>query len=172
MSRTIKKPYTKGKAVSKHCRNSNGKCLYCLGNRTYKNAKRLLASLFMLAVITSCGKRTTSNQSTYNKTDSLSVENSRILSQNIRLNDLYTLVPFDPLKPMIIDGKHYFNVSIRYDKSKFEDFKIEENTKIIEIKKENKSQNKTTEKKDNSNLWIGIVFVAGILIIIFVRTGR
>lgn len=127
--------------------------------------------LFLLLILASCGKRTASNQSTYIKTDSLSVENSRVLSQNIRLNDLYALVPFDPLKPMIIDGKQYFNVSIKYDKSKFEDFKIEENTKIIEIKKENESKSKLTEKKDNSNLWIGIVFVVGLLIIIYIRTG-
>ena len=39
MSRTIKKPYTKAKAISKHCRNSSGKCSYCVGNRTYKNTK-------------------------------------------------------------------------------------------------------------------------------------
>lgn len=41
MSRTIKNPYTKAKAVSKHCRNSSGKCSYCVGNRTYKNKKHL-----------------------------------------------------------------------------------------------------------------------------------
>lgn len=38
MSRTIKKPYTKAKRVSKQCRN-NGNCDYCRGNRTYKNIK-------------------------------------------------------------------------------------------------------------------------------------
>ena len=39
MSRTIKHAYTKAKAISKHCRNSSGKCYYCVGNRTYKNNK-------------------------------------------------------------------------------------------------------------------------------------
>lgn len=125
--------------------------------------------LLLLLIITSCGKRTTSNQSTYFKTDSLSVQNSRILSQNIRFNDIVELVPFDNSKPMIIDGKKYFNVSIRYDKSKFEDFKIEDNIKIIEVSKEDKTSNKQTEKKDNSNLWIGIVFVVGICLVLYFK---
>lgn len=38
MSRTVKKAYTKARAVSKRCRN-NGDCPYCIGNRTYKNKK-------------------------------------------------------------------------------------------------------------------------------------
>ena len=42
MSRTIKHAYTKAKAISKHCRNSSGKCYYCVGNRTYKNNKKKL----------------------------------------------------------------------------------------------------------------------------------
>ena len=41
MSHTKKHPYTKAKAVSKHCRNSSGKCEYCKGNRTYKNDKMI-----------------------------------------------------------------------------------------------------------------------------------
>jgi hypothetical protein len=128
--------------------------------------------LLILLIITSCGKRTTSNQSTYFKSDSLSIENSRILSQNIRLNDIGELVPFDSSKPMIIDGKYYYNAIIKYDKSKFDDFKIEDNIKVIEVSKEDKTSNKETEKKDNSNLWIGIVFVVGLLIIVYVRSGN
>jgi hypothetical protein len=128
--------------------------------------------LLLLLILASCGSRKTNLSKVNIKSDSLSVENSRILSQNIRLNDIGEIVPFDPLKPMIIDGKEYFNVSIKYDKTKFEDFKIEENTKIIELKKDINTKNKLTEKKDNSNLWIGIVFIVGILIIVYFRTGR
>lgn len=45
MSRTFKHKYTKAKAISKHCRNSNGRCSYCVGNRTYKNKKYLKTSI-------------------------------------------------------------------------------------------------------------------------------
>jgi len=40
MSRSIKHPYTKAKAVSKQCRN-NGNCPYCRKNRTHKNDKHI-----------------------------------------------------------------------------------------------------------------------------------
>jgi len=52
MSRTNKHPYTKSKAISKHCRNSSGRCSYCVGNRTYKNEKHL-------------PKRTTTNETSF-----------------------------------------------------------------------------------------------------------
>lgn len=128
--------------------------------------------LLLILLITSCGKRTTSNQSAYFKSDSLSVENSRVLSQNIRLNDIGELVPFDNSKPIIIDGKYYYNAIIKYDKSKFNNFEIKENTKVIEIKTENKSENKETEKKDNSNLWIGIVFVVLLFVFLWFKMGK
>jgi len=170
MSRTIKKPYTKSKKIDKQCRN-NGNCSWCRGARTYKNTKRLLGTLFMLIIITSCGTRKTYNQSTSFKSDSLSVENSRILSQNIVLNDIYTITPFDASKPIIIDGKTYSNVRINHDKSKKYSNKKKEIKKLNRVKKETETKNKVTEKKDNSNLWIGIVFVAGLLIIFYVRSG-
>jgi len=128
--------------------------------------------LLIFLIIVSCGTRKTSNQSTSFKSDSLIVENSRILTQNIVLNDIYTITPFDASKPIIIDGNTYFNVTIKYDKSKFNNFEIKEATKVIEIKKETETKNKVTEKKDNSNLWIGIVFVVGLLIIVYVRSGN
>ena len=40
MSRTIKKPYTKSKAVDKSCRGKRGSCSTCSENRQYKNTKR------------------------------------------------------------------------------------------------------------------------------------
>ena len=39
MSRTIKRPYTKGKAVSVGCR-CHGSCGYCLANRMYRDRRR------------------------------------------------------------------------------------------------------------------------------------
>lgn len=35
-----RKPYKGGKAIDKNCRNHGG-CPWCLGNRTYKNRKRI-----------------------------------------------------------------------------------------------------------------------------------
>jgi len=125
--------------------------------------------LLLLLIITSCGTRKTSNQSTSFKSDSLSVENSRILTQNIVLNDIYTITPFDASKPIIIDGKTYFNVTIKYDKSKFNNFEIKEVTKVIEIKKETENKNKETEKTDYSNTIIGIVFVISLFVFLWFK---
>jgi len=125
--------------------------------------------LLLILLIVSCGKRTISNQSTSFKSDSLSVENSRILSQNIVLNDIYTITPFDASKPIIIDGKTYFNVTIKYDKSKFNNFEIKENAKVIEIKKETEAKNKVTEKTDYSNKIIGIVFVISLFVFLWFK---
>ena len=36
-----RKPYHKAKKVSKLCRN-HGACSWCMGNRTYKNRKRMV----------------------------------------------------------------------------------------------------------------------------------
>jgi hypothetical protein len=40
MSNTIKKKYTKSRAVSKQCRN-HGKCSYCANGRMHKHNKKL-----------------------------------------------------------------------------------------------------------------------------------
>lgn len=125
--------------------------------------------LILLLLIASCGKRTTSNQSTYFKSDSLSVENSRILSQNIKLNDIYTLEPFDSNKPMIIDGKYYYNAVIKYDKSKFEDFKIEESEKAISNKSESGTSNKETIKTDYSNTILGSIFIVCLFVFLWLK---
>jgi hypothetical protein len=128
--------------------------------------------LLTLLLIVSCGTRKTYNKSTSFKSDSLSVENSRILSQNIILNDIGELMPFDSNKPMIIDGNYYYKKIIKHYKSKFEDFKIDESNVIVSDKSESETENKVTEKKDNSNLWIGIVFVVCLFIFLWFKTGK
>ena len=64
--------------------------------------------LFVLIILFSCGTRKTSQQKTTFKSDSLSIENTRVLKQNIELRDIYSIKPFDALKPMIIDGKELY----------------------------------------------------------------
>lgn len=86
-------------------------------------------------------------------------DKSYILSQNVRLNDIGELVPIDNTKPFIIDGKEYFNVSIKFDKSKFEDFEL--NKKEIGTVTGNSeiTDNKQTEKSDNTILWVFIALI-------------
>jgi len=98
--------------------------------------------LLILLLLISCGTRKTSQQKTTFKSDSLSIENTRVLKQNIELRDIYSIKPFDVLKPIIIDGKEYFNATIVYDKSKFDNFEVSEGEKVIRIETEKEVKNK------------------------------
>ena len=113
--------------------------------------------IFLLCL--SCGNRKTELSKVSFKSDSLSVNNSRILKQNIILKDIYQILPFDPLKPLIIDGKSYFNASITYDKSQFNSFEIAEIHKKIQILQEEELKKKVVEKKDYTILYALIVFI-------------
>jgi len=133
-----------------------------------KSVKYFLAINLLIGVVTSCGgTRKTSLSKVDIKSDSLSVENSRILKQNIVLNDIGKIRAFDPLKPFFVDGKEYFNATIEYDKSQFNNFELQEVSKIIELKKDTKTKYKITEKSDNTILYIGIAFVICLFIFLW-----
>ena len=121
------------------------------------------ASIYLVIALTgaaiSCGNRKTAHTKTSIKSDSLSVENTRILKQNIVLHDIGQIRAFDPLKPFFVDGKEYFNASIIYDKSAFNNFELLEGTKIIELKKDVFVKKKDIEKTDYTILYLGIIFI-------------
>jgi len=110
-------------------------------------------------LLCSCGTRSTSKE--YHEITSKNTFNdsSFILTQNVRLNDIGELFPIDNTKPFFVDGKEYFNVSIKFDKSKFEDLKLEhKNIGTVTGSSEIKS-NQATDRKDNTMLWLGIVLI-------------
>jgi len=115
--------------------------------------------LLILLLLISCGTRKTSQQKTTFKSDSLSIENTRILKQNIELRDIYSIKPFNVLKPMIVDGKEYFNATIVYDKSKFDNFEVSEGEKVIRIETEKEVKNKESEKTDYTILFALLFFI-------------
>jgi predicted acetyltransferase len=121
------------------------------------------ASIYLVIALTgaaiSCGNRKTTQSKTSIKSDSLSVENTRILKQNIVLHDIGMVRALDPLKPFFVDGKEYFNASIIYDKSAFNNFELLEGTKIIELKKDVFVKKKDIEKTDYTILYLGIIFI-------------
>ena len=115
--------------------------------------------LLIIFLIVSCGTRKTSQQKTTFKSDSLSIENTRVLKQNIELRDIYSIKPFDALKPMVIDGKEYFNATIVYDKSKFDNFEVSQGEKVIRIETEKEVKNKESEKTDYTILFALLFFI-------------
>lgn len=83
-------------------------------------------------------------------------DKSYILTQNLRLNDIVELAPINNTKPFIVDGKEYFNVSIKFDKSKFDNFEIEK--RKIETSTGKSEINETKQTTKNNN-WIFIVLI-------------
>ena len=128
-----------------------------------KNNYPLLLSatiaVIILLLLSSCGTRKVSNKQTTFKSDSLIIENKHVLSQEIILKDIFILKPFDTLKPMIIDGKSYFNVVITKDKSKINKTEDKIENKVSSIKKESETKIKESEKTDNTLLYIGLFLI-------------
>jgi len=129
-------------------------------------SKFLFIFSITILFLSSCGgTRQTASEYFKVKSNYDFTDKSYTLNQNTKLNDIGELNPIDNSKPFFVDGKEYFNVSIKFDKSKFEDFEL--NQKNIGTSKGNFeiTDNKQTEKSDNTILWIGIacVIVTGII---------
>jgi len=113
--------------------------------------------ILILLLLCSCGgTRKTDTQ--YH--ESLEVNNSYSEGTKVVLGNSFKYTPFDNAKPMILDGKEYNNVIVSNDKSAV----------IVKWKKETQyitrtiTVYRTTEKKDDTILWICIV-LGSILII-------
>jgi hypothetical protein len=99
------------------------------------------------------------------KKDSVSIQQNAIsIKESI---DEFEIVPIDTAKPLIIEGKKYFNAAIRLKKTNRE---VVDTTKIvvakseertIEVKKEEekKSVDKKVEKKSFTFIWLWILLI-------------
>jgi len=134
--------------------------------------KTILKTIIILLLLSSCGTRKVSNKQTTFKSDSLIIENKHVLSQEIILNDIFTLKPFDTLKPMIINGKSYFNVVITNDKSKINKIEDKTENKVLSIKKESETKIKESKKTDDAVLYIGLFFVLCLFVFLWFYLKR
>ena len=117
--------------------------------------------ILILLLFISCGTRKVENT----QKDSIVVQNSYSQGSKIVLNNSFTYTPLDTLKPMVIEGKTYENAIVSNDKSKTV---IKWKDRII-TKKEIVYKTKFIDKKDNSNIWVGIVFVLVIGLVIYFK---
>ena len=133
-----------------------------------KNNYPLLLSatiaVITLLLLSSCGTRKTDKKYHEIKSNYSFNDSSYILTQNVRLNDVGELIPVDNTKPFIVDGKEYFNVSIKFDKSKFNDFELNQTYTGTVNGESEISDNRQTEKKDNTLLYLGIILIVGCLV--------
>ena len=124
----------------------------------------LLAILILL--LFSCGTRKTDTSYQKQSKDSITIENNYTQATKTILMDVFTAHPIDALKPMWIDGKKYQNAVISRDKSEvhYRTINIDQVHDIYRTHDISKTKN--VAKTDNANLWIGLFFVFGILLVI------
>ena len=128
--------------------------------------------VLLLATYCSCGSRKVDIQHREFKSDLSVVDSSYVLTQNSRLNDTGEFTPIDNTKPFMVDGKEYFNVSIKFDKSKFDSIKIDKKNISTVSSTSEITDNKKTEKTDYTILIIGLAAVLLIGAILFFRFGK
>ena len=135
-----------------------------IAHNYWKNA----VILILLCVIScSCGSRKVDRQHHEFKSDLSVVDSSYILTQNIRLNDIGELTPIDNTKPFIVDGKEYFNVSIKFDKTRFDSIKIEKKNISTVSSTSEITDNKQTKKTDYTILIIGLGLIGAVFLFFF-----
>ena len=117
--------------------------------------------IFIVLIFVSCGTRKTE---VVHK-DSIVIENSYSQGSKTVLSNIFTYTPLDSLKPMVIEGKTYENAIVSNDKSKTV---VKWKDRVV-TKKEIIYKTKSIDIKDNSNLWIGIVFVLAIGLVIYFK---
>lgn len=137
---------------------------------------RLLTLIFLSTLLFSCATRKVAMTKSVveTKTDSVVVEKKDSVSvqQNaITIKESVSeieIIPIDTAKPLIIEGKKYFNATVRLKKSNRQ---VVDSTKVvvakseeikIEVKKEeeNKSVDKKVEKKSSTFFWLWLLLIA------------
>ena len=117
--------------------------------------------ILLIFILLSCGTRKVEST----QKDSIVIENNYSQGSKIMLGNTFTYTPLNSLKPMIIEGKTYENTIVSNDKSKTV---VKWEDRII-TKKEIIYKTKIIDKKDNANIWIGIVFVLVIGLVIYFK---
>lgn len=144
---------------------------------------KLHTLLFLSLLIFSCSTKKLSKIKSVvdTKIDSVVVEKkeSVAVTQNAistkEIIDELEIVPIDTAKPLVIDGKKYFNATVRFKKTNrqvIDTTKVvftQAENKVIEVKKEGtrKDLDKKLKKTSPSFIWVWIVLIvviAGIVI--------
>lgn len=122
----------------------------------------------ILLCLFGCGKRVTSIELVEIKKDSIRVENKVELTQNATFNDIGSVKPFDVKKPMLLNGKWYYNTIIEFDKSIKKEIEIKAGENLSYTGSGLESKKKETEKTDYSNSIIGVVFVLALFLFLYI----
>jgi len=136
--------------------------------KLWKNYGTKLACFYLVIIILAgCGTRKTAKEYHTFKSDTLNTNNNYELKQNKAFNDILSVKPIDSTKPIIINGISYYNASILFDKSKFDNLEIKANNNLSQSSSSEDLNKKNTVSKNENLLWLGIVFVAALFIFLW-----
>lgn len=130
--------------------------------------KFCLIIIILLALISCGGTRKTDTSKVELKSTTLSINNDIELKQNSTLLDVISLQPLDNTQPIIINGISYYNASIRFDKSKFDNLEIKANDNLSQDSSDEVESVRATERKDYTLLWVGIAFIIALFIFLYI----
>lgn len=126
------------------------------------------SAILLTSFATSCGgTRSTAKSRIDVKADSIKINNNIVLRQNSALYDVILLEPIDISKPIILNGVAYYNTSIKFDKSKFENLEYKDLSELSYSSTGKIEKSKETEKTDNTIMYIGIAFVICLFIFLW-----
>ena len=136
--------------------------------KSWRNFGIKLACFCLVAItMDGCGTRITGKSRIEIKHDTLKINNYYELAQNSTFNDILELKPIDNTKPIIINGKSYYNASILFDKSIKNGIEMKGSENLSYSGSSEVSNKKNTESKNYNFLWIGIVFVIALFIFLW-----
>lgn len=125
-------------------------------------------TILLMSAIWSCGKRITSTTRTEIKRDSLSIENSIELTQNTTMANIGTLRPLDNSKPMLWNGKWYYNTVIDFDKSISSGSILKMNENLSYTGSEEKKKGKEILRTNKGHIVAIISLIVSIFALIYV----
>ena len=121
--------------------------------------------LLILFLIVGCGGVRNSN---VDKKDSFEVKNTYTEGSKVIMSSNLTYEPINALKPFKIEGKNYENVKISNSTLKLI---TKWKTKLV-YRTKTIYKTKTVQRKNNTYLWIGLLFVFLLFLLLYLKTPK
>lgn len=141
-----------------------------------KSTNCLLVSLTLaitiLVITFGCGRRTTALSRTDFKSDTLNYNTSIELRQNSTFNDIGTVRPSDPSKPMLWGGAWHYNTVIQFDKTISSGLDIQSGESLSYQGEEQSGETHSTDRKNSGHIYLILSAVIGTLFVLYLTLKK
>lgn len=136
--------------------------------------RALLCILIALTAfwLCACGKRATETKVESLEAESFARSNYLEYQHNISSLEVSSIKPYDNSKPMIVNGVSYYNSSITFDKSILHSDTERQGESLSYDSSKAEKLERSTERTDYSNIWIGLSLSIGTLIVMYLTIKR